>query len=832
MAAPSPRPPADNLVKEIVTIDKFRVPKFSSKDFIESLCYRHLQTAKSSRQKEFDPKPFIRTFESSIEELVRLRKKVQRQIDDLEDEAAAMQKSHKAKSTDLNRAFKDTYKQFETLETRISDVGNTAVRIGEQLENLDKERKKSAEARELTIYFMEFNEGKTERLERLKANGGPEGRHKEAIIARRLNQIAKDVDVPGTEQARAAIEKYCEVLETDLLRNFQDAYETSDTNTMAACARILHDFNGGQSCIQAYVNQHEFFTSRISALNLDQSSSSSSAINDEILDPKLITLYEDIRNVIKREWGIISVVFPNASKVLQLFLQRIFAQSVQTLLESILRFALEKSSLTYLRLLALAHRATADLVKDISDFDTYEIKSKQQAHNTSALSPLFGDSTSNNSSASLTVTVQRCMDELFMPFTENNRYIEKESQNLQAGLENALNGFTNYYLQRKASAKKSTIFSKLSSTASTGSSSGATLKSLVPNAEDEGGLSMEIMANCLKIHGESVKRCVALSGPGERPKNVGVLFETLLEVLRTKFIEVALDSVLEDISGLDGRSEPDLRPLCIVQQVNTVVHLIQAHFQNIVVPMISTSPTAHREIVMSKNSKMSKLEEKTNLIVQKIVDASTTWTSNILSKQKKTDFRPKEDNLELTSIATQPCTQTVDYLKKVYANAIVYLDGKNLESFLTEIGVNLQNLLLEHFTKFQVSTTGGLLVTKDIAKYTDIISTFSIPLLNDRFSLMRELSNLFIVRPENLKTLLEENYLSRCDNDFLRMYLSCRLDYKSARIDVMVGSRVKEFGTSGNAATGSGSIISGGELKGSALGNGLSPRDGSVFSLS
>lgn len=67
MAAPSPRPPADNLVKEIVTIDKFRVPKFSSKDFIESLCYRHLQTAKSSRQKEFDPKPFIRTFESSIE---------------------------------------------------------------------------------------------------------------------------------------------------------------------------------------------------------------------------------------------------------------------------------------------------------------------------------------------------------------------------------------------------------------------------------------------------------------------------------------------------------------------------------------------------------------------------------------------------------------------------------------------------------------------------------------------------------------------------------------------------------------------------------------------
>jgi hypothetical protein len=40
------------------------------------------------------------------------------------------------------------------------------------------------------------------------------------------------------------------------------------------------------------------------------------------------------------------------------------------------------------------------------------------------------------------------------------------------------------------------------------------------------------------------------------------------------------------------------------------------------------------------------------------------------------------------------------------------LDGKNLENFMTEIGIGLRSLLLEHFTKFPVNATGGIMVTK------------------------------------------------------------------------------------------------------------------------
>lgn len=51
-------------------------------------------------------------------------------------------------------------------------------------------------------------------------------------------------------------------------------------------------------------------------------------------------------------------------------------------------------------------------------------------------------------------------------------------------------------------------------------------------------------------------------------------------------------------------------------------------------------------------------------------------------------------------------------LEKVRDAAKQNLSGKNLEVFLTEIGVAFHSLLLEHLRKFPVSATGGLMLAK------------------------------------------------------------------------------------------------------------------------
>lgn len=64
------------------------------------------------------------------------------------------------------------------------------------------------------------------------------------------------------------------------------------------------------------------------------------------------------------------------------------------------------------------------------------------------------------------------------------------------------------------------------------------------------------------------------------------------------------------------------------------------------------------------------------------------WLAVLLSKQKRLDFKPKNDDLAFAKINTEPCLLVCDFLTKVRESAVMTLSGRNVEVFLTEIGVN------------------------------------------------------------------------------------------------------------------------------------------------
>lgn len=51
--------------------------------------------------------------------------------------------------------------------------------------------------------------------------------------------------------------------------------------------------------------------------------------------------------------------------------------------------------------------------------------------------------------------------------------------------------------------------------------------------------------------------------------------------------------------------------------------------------------------------------------------------------------------------------------------------------------------------------------------------------------MMRQVGNIFIVKPENLKSLLEEGLLSHIDPTLIHPYIIQRDDFKSARLDLL-----------------------------------------------
>lgn len=337
----------------------------------------------------FDPIPHVKTLEKTLALLLPLRKQNAIKTSELERSVQQSERAYRGDVRGAKAGFETVNSQFITLDTKITSVGRTAVRIGEQLESIDKLRKRASEAHDLILYYNEFAKGDTSRLEQMRKEGGREGRQKVAVASRRLLSLSKEVDIgegerggEGAEKVREGIERYCERFEKDMLKLFDKYYRRGDPKAMA-----VRDFSLSQSSYSFHAdcgrnvgltalrsNFTRFQWRSILHSNLCQSTrflhfERSSDRNrfrsrffrdvrslpclipplwlthspnfswDSLPDPNspspksepgLRSLYDEIRVTVGQEAQIVTAVFPNPSLVMQVFLQRVFAQVVRS----------------------------------------------------------------------------------------------------------------------------------------------------------------------------------------------------------------------------------------------------------------------------------------------------------------------------------------------------------------------------------------------------------------------------------------------------------------------------------------------------------------------
>lgn len=61
--------------------------------------------------------------------------------------------------------------------------------------------------------------------------------------------------------------------------------------------------------------------------------------------------------------------------------------------------------------------------------------------------------------------------------------------------------------------------------------------------------------------------------------------------------------------------------------------------------------------------------------------------------------------------------------------------------------------------------------------YQDTMASYGITVLAERFDLLRQLGNLFVVGADSIKSYLSESTLSKIDARLLRPFLMQRVDY-------------------------------------------------------
>ncbi|GJE84255.1 exocyst complex component Sec10 [Phanerochaete sordida] len=804
----------DPAIQQQLSLQSFE-GKFDVKDFVGGLSERLIAQSKASAG-PFDPKPFIRTLEMAVDQLISLRKDVQTRTEQMEKSVKVAEREYGKKMVELNRGFEAVGGSFSGMEQRMSEVGRTAIRIGEELESMHHQRQRAQAAYDLIDFYNQFAKDDTVRIDGLKKEG-KEGRRQVAVLLRRLSTVAKEVDLPNADKTRENIDKYCEKFEKDMLHLFDRAYRRGDPKMMHHCAQTLLDFNGGTSCVQVYVNQHDFFINRVS--NTD--AHADDELWEQLPDPDasvpnaesgLAELFNEIRTTVGQEVQIVQAVFPNPAYVMQVFLQRVFAQSIQQQLELLVNKAASFSDLAFLRILQMVHQQTAHLVEDLKNYELPAVIPRSPVDKGDFSSQLNSAASGSVATTATAVTVstmlETAMEELFVPYTEGQRYLERESKSLSELFASFLTNFTRYH-ERTHKGGKTSLFDRMvnqlgTAAATTGTSGTSTTSAQAaaailrygglsaameknkekameePVTEEDGQLHVVVAETILKWHAEAVGRCVELSAATDVPKQIYALLRVLAAAIGSSYLETAIETAQTRAETQDPKLEPNLVPLTVLRGVDMISHLWQQYVNVALLPLASTSVTIRREMIVFNNQTISRIEGAVNHVLQRLMDSILSWLSSQLAKQKRSDFKPRNDDLSFARVNTEPCVACCDTLEKVRDSAKENLSGKNLEVFLTEIGVAFHALLLEHLKKFPVSATGGLMLAKDLKMYQDTIITFGIPSLQERFEFLRQLGNVFLVRPDILKSYITDGYLGRIDSALLRPYLAQRSDWGQA----------------------------------------------------
>jgi exocyst complex component 5 len=707
----------------------------------------------------------------------------------------------------LGRKLDQSIDSFETLDISLNNPdsedsnnrgsqtdigGNVAVQIGEKLEDLDKQRRRALDASFLIQCWLEVSEnGELPSLEEVRRQGGGEGKVRCAIIARQLMRISQRLDpsswnsgskrVDGVTNGyrgyntKELIEKFSETLEKDLLKQFDVSYRRQNFDDMMECAKVLHDFNGGASVVALFVNQHQFFIDR------------NQLITDEVttdgdlwerladpdsdppgVEPSLQSLVDEVKIVMQEESFIIRRAFPYYEIVLTKFVQRIFQQSIQQRLEMVLEKADTISSLAFLRSL---HASRAYINSLIEDLKAHGLTENPEA-----------------CSAQTALVLDQQLEELFVPYIVGSSYIDRERKSLEELYSSLLFKFTIYHSRRKktptgfmatlaqqstqllATAKDAYI-NRLDSSDLTPTQKAMMLrvaglgandnKNEIEVTEADGVLRIPNAKRMLRWLAESVRRALELGNGSDTPKDVSTLLNLLLTSMGQVYVETALDAANDQaLAQESSKTEPDLAFFPSLRPAITITNLMTRFTNAVLIRLAQANTTVRRDMEGKTKEAIRRMEEKSSSIIQRTIDVILNWITKLLASQKKVDFRPKDNELDggragpgyLESLQTTTCASICAFLTRARVATSETLDGNNLQAFSSELAMGVRDLLFDHFKKFQVNATGGLMVTKDISRYVSTLREWPMRKeVESSLDLLSEIGNLFIIGPEALK---------------------------------------------------------------------------------
>lgn len=692
---------------------------FDAYEYVERLASTVAGGGSKGGADAFDPRALSDVFEKTIHELTALDAKMQGRINKLEELCVKEQEEHKQKVKELETTYKTASSLFQELDDRINYVATKVVHLGDQLEGINTPRSRAIEAQELMKYFDEFATGKLS-----SRDFNDQFQINEAAnIIQKLSLIAQELPSERFDAVKKKIKECHDGVEEALIKEFENAHHQGSISRMRSCAETLLPFKGYSQCIDSFIKQSQKGQFRSA------------------------DVFQDVMPLCEQVHSMVEKVFGNNAEV-------VMGKLVQNIHEDVLKKHVESKLGNF----------GSDKEQSLKNLQTLYERAKK-----------LGEKLSVYKLGSDSNFLERLRKNLFSEYLSS--YIRTELAFLSEKSTAILEKY--YHSINHEKREKPTGTGLISQEISKRIPLRMHANSL--DSTKETLLSQDVAVSLLQENKMALKRCELLSSPSDVAASGVDIYHKLLYHLCIEHIDYALNLTLQALPSADPKLPPEGLFFKVVEQANAIFHLLEKHFTDCVIGLVASSPV-YAECVRKKKEVMNMMESKLDSGIDRILTSMTGWCKNIMStEQKKSDFRPEEHELGLVQ-RTTACAKTCDFINSQLSFIQESLDGKNLESVLTEFGTRIHRQLYEHLQQFQYTSIGGMVAICDISEYRSCIKAFKIPLLVKLFDKLYSLTNLLVVQPENLKQVCTEEQLATLDKAVLQQFVQLRVDYRTAKL--------------------------------------------------
>lgn len=774
----------DGTTRKLLRLDRFGTPDFSVKSFIEQLSGGHDYVEEDQR---LDPKPYIRTFESASVELERLLGIAKSQEDAAEEEARDLNAARGAEAQDIAAHVESCMDEVKLLDEIAAEIQQTNGPAGQRLRRVSKQHAATSNYRALiSAYLAFYNDKPSPELARLWAVD----RRRCAHFVGELQKLATAIGSAADHEVQKRIDKYAEDMENRLVATFQEKYQHFDLPGMRESAEISTEFNGGGAIVRAYINQHPFFMN-LTQLQQDE-------LEEEGLDSMYAQLnhtearyselqqvvdklFTEITDEITKETEIITKVFPHPEKVLLMFIQRTFAQRVQSIVSKYMDAAVvQPTKLAQVRVLSVCYTRINEMVN--------------------ALQSTWSKSTSGLSAVAqseLGKALEQNYSDAVLPYIDD--YFDLEKESLRELIQEELYVPSNDTKAQAEDGKMDKLMRAMRTLRSddspatpeqrtpadfgTPESSDRPLSQTDSPQRSRHATALAKLQIILTAFAEAVSREQNLRAESQFPADATSLFNLLMTEIGARFISAVIDGAIESSAKVDVKQQVRWSHLESVRTVGHALRLVAAFVKSVIFAMIQYSDgPAQQEIAQALNTYITNVENSCRILIEQIIETAHLRVQYLLSRQNKRDFL--EPSANATSVLNGDIYADLALLAFASQSA---LSAENSQRLLKAVASNFCEDLHAHIQHFQISNAGGKLLSNDIVKYEQLmVHEWNLDSdISTEFATLRAIARLYTCDQSLLASLLRDSHLSRLSPGQMRAYLVQRPDFNSRTMHLL-----------------------------------------------